>query len=102
MADAAPSAERAGTDAIGALQVVREVETGAALADYWRVEPVEYRATAEAVLNSAGANYISRNSVAASALTDFLVLFGGGGGAPHDLVKLRTESATVQQGIDVK
>lgn len=85
------------------LQVVREIETGRALADYWDAAPVEYRATAEAVLNSVGASYLSRDSIGASALTDFLAWFGGGGGAPQDLIKLRPlESATVQQETVVK
>ncbi|MDP9141837.1 MAG: hypothetical protein M3O62_13700 [Pseudomonadota bacterium] len=84
------------------IQIVREVETGKALAEYWDAQPVEYRATAEAVLNSVGGGQISRGSISGSVLSDFLVLFGGGSGAPQDLIKLRRESASIQQETVVK
>jgi hypothetical protein len=83
-------------------QIVREIETGKALDDYWDAQPVEYRATAEAVLNSVGGGQISRGSVSGSALADFLMLFGGGSAAPQDLIKLRPESASIQQETVVK
>lgn len=101
-ASAALAAE-AGDLEVAPLQVAREIETGAALADYWVAQPVEYRVTAEAVLDAVGASTLSRDSVGASALADFLVWFGGGGGAPQDLIKLRPlESATVQRQTVVK
>lgn len=102
VANAALAAESLQALAPEPLQIVREVETGTALADYWRAQPVEYRVTAEAVLSSVGASYIRRDSISGSALADFLVWFGGGGGAPQDLVKLRPESATVQRETVVK
>lgn len=83
-------------------EIVRDVGTGKALEDYWAAEAAEYRATAEAVLNSVGASYISRGSLSGSVLSDFLLLFGGGAGAPQDLVKLRPESASIQQKTVVK
>lgn len=84
------------------LQIVRDVGTGKALSEYWSAEPAEHRATAEAVLGSVGASYLSRGTISGSVLADFLVLFGGGGGAPQDLVKLRPESAPIQQETVVK
>jgi len=36
----------AGADTGAGPQIVREIETGKALADYWDAQPVEYRITA--------------------------------------------------------
>lgn len=99
---AAALPESAVAESEGAVQILRDVGTGKALEEYWSAEAVEYRATAEAVLSSVGASYISRGAISSAVLSDFLVLFGGGGGAPQDLVKLRPESASIQQKTVVK
>ncbi len=63
-------------------------ETGTAIADYWDATPAEYQATAEAVLDAAGAGNLRHAGVLDAAVVEFLRMFGGAG-APQDLVRRR-------------
>lgn len=61
------------------------------MGDFWNATAAEYQATAEAHLERLGARNIQTPSAAGSIMADFLLMFGGGGGAPQDLVKPRAE-----------
>ena len=60
-----------------------------ALSEFWRASPAEYQASAEQILDLVGAADLRKGSLAGNAMADFLRMFGGGAGAPQDLVKRR-------------
>lgn len=63
---------------------------GVAIGDLWAASAAEYQASIEALLERLGAHNIERADLADSMMADFLRMFGGGGGAPLDLVRPNT------------
>lgn len=63
---------------------------GMAIGDLWEASAAEYQASAEALLARLGARNIEHADLAGSMMADFLRMFGGGGGAPLDLVRPST------------
>lgn len=55
----------------------------------------EYAAAADAILGSVGANELRRGTFVASLTVELLAMFAGGGGAPQDVVKVRSPEARV-------
>ena len=72
---------------VGIAAEVQAVGGGVALGDLWAASAAEYQASTEALLERLGARNIEQADLAGSMMADFLRMFGGGGGAPLDLVR---------------
>ena len=71
---------------------------GVAIGDMWEASAAEYQASAEGLLETMGARNIREASLSGSMLVGFLQMFGGGGGAPQDLVSPRTDALLTGAG----
>lgn len=72
------------------------IDSGAALADFWEATPVHYQAVAEQVLDLVGARALQNSGLSAAVAVDFLRMLGGGGGAPYDLTRRRVLDVGVE------
>lgn len=65
---------------------------GIAIGDLWVASAAEYQASIEELLDRLGARNIQQADLTGPMVAGFLRMFSGGGGAPQDLVRPRTDA----------